>query len=175
MANFSLQKKFTGKYVNVIKLPLFSLRYLFARGTSVLEYFLTHQCLIIMGKSEWFIICITRSISVLACFKSSVCFVEVVLDLDGQSDLYISYYLYYIDFIFFNIYIYIFYTILHIFPLFSIIGYYKILNTVPRAIVFNSLWWAKLICHSASIIINTNCYKLNCVPSKRSSNFCTSC
>ena len=33
----------------------------------------------------------------------------------------------------------IFYTILHIFPLFSIIGYYKILNTVPRAIVFNSL------------------------------------
>lgn len=50
--NFSLQKKFTGKYVTVIKLPLFSLRYLFARGISLLEYFLTHQCLIIMGKSE---------------------------------------------------------------------------------------------------------------------------
>ena len=104
--NFSLQKKFTGKYVTVIKLPLFSLRYLFARGISLLEYFLTHQCLIIMGKSEWFIICITRSISVLACFKSSFCFVEVqviyniVLDVGGQSDLYISYYLYYIDFLF---------------------------------------------------------------------------
>ena len=83
-----------------------------------------------MGKSEWFIICITRSISVLACFKSSFCFVEVqviyniVLDSDGQSDLYISYYLYYIDFIFFNIYII---HILYYITYFSIIFHYRLL------------------------------------------------